>query len=344
MKTREKILISVLLCLAALILSVGMGSVSLGLRDMAWILAHKLFGVSLPSDIPATSVAILWSVRLPRVLLAFCVGALLSVSGTVMQSVLRNPLASSYTLGVSSGASVGAAAVILTGFTLPLLGTRYTLPFVGLLGGLLTVLGAVTLASRVDRGMQNNTIILVGMVFSLFINALLTLLYSYAGENTQRLVHWQMGSFARKGWPEVGLLAAVGALGVMLLMQYAREMDMLTFGEEDAGAMGVDTRRVKWLLLAISAGLTGCAVAFAGVIGFVDLIVPHLARRIFGARHKVTLPMSAVMGGAFMAFCDMAARTVLSPVELPVGAITALIGAPFFAYVYFRPIREASGA
>ncbi len=343
MKTPLKILLACVFCLLALALAVGVGSVPLSLSEIARILAHKLLGAPLPDTVEATKVSILWTIRLPRVLMAFCVGAMLSVSGTVMQSVLRNPLASSYTLGVSSGASLGAAAVILTGFTLPVIGA-YTLPLAGLVFGMLTVLVAVTFAARMDRSMQNNTIILAGMVFSLFVNAVLTLLYSFMKQEAQRLIRWQMGSFALKGWADIGLLAPVGLLGLVALMRYARELDILTFGEEDAGAMGVDTRRVKWLLLALAAAMTGSAVAFAGVIGFVDLIAPHVVRRVFGAKHKLVLPMSAVLGGGFMALCDMAARTLLAPQELPVGAVTALIGAPFFAYVYFGRRREGGGA
>ncbi|MDR0929712.1 MAG: iron ABC transporter permease [Oscillospiraceae bacterium] len=329
-----KVALCALAALAVLLLSVGVGSVSLGVGDIFAILLNKLLGAPLPEGLPATYVPILWTIRLPRVALAFVVGAMLSVSGTVMQSVLRNPLASSYTLGVSSGASVGAAAVLLTGFTLPVIGA-YTLPLVGLICGLLAVVCAVAFAQRVDRGMQTNTIILAGMVFSLFINALLTLLYAFAGEAIQRLINWQMGSFSMKGWTEVGLLTPIALVGILLLVRYSRELDMMTFGESEAGAMGVETRRVKWLLLGLSAALTGSAVAFAGVIGFIDLIAPHVVRRLFGARHQRVIPLSALFGGAFTALCDMAARTVVAPLELPVGAVTALIGAPFFAYVYF---------
>lgn len=340
---RVKIALSVAACVAAVIVSTLVGSVPLGLSDMLAVLGHKLFGMALPERVSAATVSILWTIRLPRVLLAFVSGAMLSVSGTVMQSVLRNPLASSYTLGVSSGASLGAAAVMLSGLTLPLLGS-YTLPFVGLLSGMAAVLAAVMFASRVDRGMQTNTIILAGMVFSLFINAVLTLLYAFAREQTQRLLHWQMGSFALKGWRDVGLLSPLALVGILAVMWYARELDMMTFGEEEAGAMGVETRRVKWLLLMLAAALTGSAVAFSGVIGFIDLIAPHVVRRAFGARHKLVLPLSALFGGAFMALCDMAARTLVAPVELPVGAVTALLGAPFFVWVYFRRRREGGAA
>ncbi|MCL1963973.1 MAG: iron ABC transporter permease [Firmicutes bacterium] len=343
MRLGVKIGLAALLSFCAVLLAVCMGSVPLGVADTLRIFAHKVFGAPLPAGVSTASVAILWTVRLPRVLLAFCVGAMLSVSGTVMQSVLRNPLASPFTLGVSSGASLGAALVILTGFALPGLG-GYTLPLVGLLSGLLAAFLAVTFASRVDRGMRSTTVILAGMVFSLFINALLTLLYALAKENIQRLLQWQMGGFALRGWTELWLLAPVGIVGVLLVTGFHREMDLLTFGEEDAGAVGVDTRRVKWLLLGLSTALTGSAVAFAGVIGFIDLIAPHIVRKVFGARHVVVVPMSALLGGGFMAVCDMAARVVTAPLELPVGAVTALIGAPFFAYVYFRRGREEGGA
>ncbi len=338
MKTSLKVVVSLVACALILVFAVGVGSVSIAPPETLQILAHKLFRAKLPEWIPASKVSILWAIRLPRVLMAFVVGSMLSVSGTVMQSVLRNPLASSYTLGVSSGASLGAAAVILTGFSLPLIGA-YTLPLFGLISGMLAVLMAVAFAARMDRDMRNNTIILAGMVFSLFINAILTLFYSFAREDTQRLVHWQMGSFAMKGWPEIGLLFPVCLIGLLVLQRFSRELDILTFGEEEAGAMGVETRRVKWLLLAFSAALTGSAVAFAGVIGFIDLIAPHVVRRVFGARHRVVLPMSALLGGGFMALCDVVARTIVSPIELPVGAVSALVGAPFFAYVYFKRRR-----
>lgn len=342
MKAWHKAALAIAGVVVIVALGISVGSVSLSLREIAAILGHKLFGLALPEWVPSTSVAILWSIRLPRVLMAFSVGAMLSVSGAVMQSVLRNPLASSYTLGVSSGASVGAALVILTGFSLPLIGA-YTLPLAGLVCGLLTVFASVTLAARVDRGMQSNTIILAGLVFSQFVSAILTLLYALANENLQRLIHWQMGSFSSKGWQELLLLLPVALIGMLWLLRYTRELDILTFGEDDALALGVNTRRVKWALLALTAALTGSAVAFVGIIGFIDLITPHAVRRVFGARHRVLLPMCALLGGGFMVLSDLVARTIAAPLELPVGAVTALVGAPFFAYVYFRR-REGGGA
>ncbi|MDR2376133.1 MAG: iron ABC transporter permease, partial [Treponema sp.] len=218
----------------------------------------------------ARTVAIVRQLRLPRALLAFMAGGALSLSGAVFQPLLKNQLASPYIVGVSSGASLGAALVILAGFSLPLLGP-YTLPAAGLAGGLLAVLLVFSFSSRLDRAMSNNTIILFGMVVSLFVNALLTTLMAFHREELKTLVIWQMGSFALKGWPYIFLMLpflGVGALGVL---RYTRELDLLSFGEEDAFSAGVEIRTVRGWLFFFSAVLTGAAVALSGAIGFVDL-------------------------------------------------------------------------
>lgn len=335
MKTRAKIIISICMCIIVLLFGIGIGSIYVPPLDILNIISNKLFNTPLSNNISSTSISILWNLRLPRALLAFIVGGALAVSGTVMQSVLKNPLASSYTLGVSSGASVGAGLVIITGFTLPLVG-MFTLPLVGLSCGLFTVFLAVSFASRMDKNMENNTIILVGMVFSLFINAVLTLMTAMSKEHLEQITFWQMGSFSLKEWSNVFVLLPIVIIGVLLLIRYSRELDIMTFGEEQARSIGVDIQKIKWLLLGISAALTGSAISFVGVIGFIDLIAPHVVRKIFGSSHKIVIPMSMLFGGAFMVLADLVARTIISPSELPVGSITALIGAPFFAYVYFK--------
>lgn len=339
MKSRIKMFALPVLALIALALGVAIGSVGVSPRDLATVLGHKFFGTALPEDFSAVTVSILWSIRFPRAVMAFLTGAVLAASGTVMQSVLRNPLASSYTLGVSSGASLLAAVVIVTGFTLPLVG-QYTLPLFGFLGGLGTVFLAMALTMRFNRNLENQTIILVGMVLSLFVNALLTLITALSADRLSQLIYWQMGSFSGQSWQNCGLVLSILIIGLLVLSRYSREMDLMTFGEEQALSAGVDLRRVKFILIAVSALLTGTAVSLAGVIGFVDLIAPHIVRKFFGSNHRAVVPMSALFGGAFMVLADMAARTVLAPQELPVGAVTALIGAPFFAYIYFH--RERS--
>lgn len=318
------------LCLAACI-----GSVAVPVSQVIKIVANRLLGLPLSENISALNATVVWNLRMARACLAFLTGAALAASGTVMQSVLRNPLASSYTMGVSSGASLGAAIIIISGFSLPILG-RFTLPAAGLLAGLLTVFLAVSLAAKVDKGFSGNTIILTGMVFSLFVNALLTLIAYFFQSHTRNILLWQMGTFALKDWSYVYLLFPIVMIGLILLLYHSRELDLLTFGEEQAAVMGVETTKVKWRLLSVAAALTGSAVAFCGVIGFIDLIAPHVVRRWCGASHRWVVPVSALFGGCFMVLADMVARTIISPSELPVGAITALIGAPFFAYIYFK--------
>ena len=339
MKLKLRMVILLALALFALALGIALGSVGVSLGDLMTVLSHKLFGAALPEGFSAVTVSILWSIRFPRAVMAFLTGAALAASGTVMQSVLRNPLASSYTLGVSSGASLLAAIVIVTGFTLPVIG-QYTLPLFGFLGGLGTVFLAMALSMRFSRSLENQTIILVGMVLSLFVNALLTLITALSADRLSQLVYWQMGSFSGQSWQNAGLVLPILLISLLILTRYSREMDLMTFGEEQALSAGVDLRRVKFVLIAVSALLTGTAVSLAGVIGFVDLIAPHVVRRIFGSNHRVVVPMSALFGGAFMVLADLVSRTILSPQELPVGAVTALIGAPFFAYIYFH--RERS--
>lgn len=334
-----KFTVSIIICLLIFISGIALGSINVPFNEVVSIISHKIFNTELLESIIPNRVSIVWNLRLPRTVLAFIVGGALAVSGTVMQSVLKNPLASSYTLGVSSGASLGAAVVIVTGFRIPFLGL-FTLPGVGLLCGLLTVFIAVKFAAKMDKNLENNTIILVGMVFSLFVNALLTLVTALSDEHLQQLTYWQMGSFSLKDWSSVFVLFPIVLVGAVVISSYSKEMDIMTFGEEQAFTMGVDVYKLKWLLLGLSAALTGSAVSFAGVIGFIDLIAPHVVRKIFGSSHRVVIPMSMIFGGSFMIICDLIARTIVSPSELPVGAVTALIGAPFFAYVYFSKRKE----
>ena len=281
------------------------------------------------------NVAIIWNLRLPRVLLAFIVGGSLSVSGAVVQSVLKNPLASPYTLGVSSGASLGVGLLIVSGFSIPFIG-KLTMPIVGFLCGIITVFVIVKFSSKVDKGMSNTTIILSGMVFSLFFNAILTTITALYSEDIKSIILWQMGSFSMKGWSYVKIGVPFFITGIIGVMLYCKEMDILSFGEEQAKSVGVDTGTIKRRLLIFSAILTGSAVALSGTIGFVDLIIPHIVRRLFGAKHSYVIPICVIFGGCFMVITDLIARTIIVPSELPVGAITALIGAPFFTYIYFK--------
>lgn len=327
-------IMTVLLAIAALALCIAIGSVAIPLKEELLILQYKLFGAALPDSFDGSHVSIMWSIRMPRALLAFFVGGTLAASGAVIQSILQNPLASSYTLGVSSGAALGAAVVTVADISLPVLGI-FLLPLFGFAGGLITVLFVIAFSMRLDGNVKSHTVILLGMVTSLFANAVLTMLSVLASEHEHQLLTWQLGSFSGKRWYHVGILVAACVIGLVLLMGYHRELDLLSFGDEQAMAIGVDVSKVKKRLIIIAAFLTGVSVCFTGTIGFIDLIAPHIARRIFGPVHRLVVPMSFLVGGICMSLADLLGRTLLAPRDLPVGAVTALFGAPFFMWLYF---------
>ena len=324
---------------AALLLGVGVGSVYVPPGDILAIVRERVFAVPLPDRIPASYSAMVLDMRLPRVLLAFLTGAALAVCGSVMQSLLQNPLASPFGLGVSAGAGLGASLVIVLGLSSAGLGA-FLMPAVSLGFALGTVFLVLLLSAKLDRGMSNVTVILVGMVVSLFCNAVMSLLATGSPAYAQRIQLWQLGSFSMREWSAVWALFPVTLLICLYFLYYAGELDVMTCGEEQAQAMGVDLRRVKGRLMTAVAALVGTAVAFVGIIGFVDLIVPHMVRRLFGAAHRRMIPACALLGGTFLVLCDLAARTLTPPHEIPIGSITALLGAPFFMYLFFAGRRD----
>lgn len=334
LKYHTKMIVLIFAALLALLLGIGIGSVYVAPGDILSILANRFFNTPLPQSLPSSYPAMVLNMRMPRVILAFFTGAALAMSGTVTQSILQNPLASPFGLGISAGAGLGAAFVITFGLSAAGIGT-FLLPGVSLGFALATVFLVVFLSSRLDKGVSNVTIILVGTVFSLFCNAVMNLLATSSPAYSERIQLWLLGSFSMKEWNAVWVLVIAVVIGLIFFLYFARELDVMTFGEDSAKAMGVDLIKLKRILLAAVAALTGAAVAFVGIIGFVDLIAPHIVRRWFGASHKKVLPASALFGGTFLVLCDLSARTLLPAREIPIGAITALLGAPFFLYIFF---------
>ncbi len=289
-------------------------------------------------NVKNSDVAIIYYIRLPRILLALTVGGALAVSGASIQSLLRNPLASPYTLGVSSGASLGVALVIMFNISSGILLNMF-LPFVGFVSSLVTVFLILSLARKIDKNYSTNTIILTGIVSSLFVNGLLTLIIALSGDELKRIIFWQMGSLSLKGYQHLlGILPLI-IFGLLGIYRYHKELDALSFGEDSAKNIGIDTEKIKKRIIVLSSILTGSAIAVSGIIGFIGLVAPHIVRRIWGYKHSKLLPLSYVFGGVFLLLADLIARTIVSPSELPVGAITALIGAPFFAFTFFYKKR-----
>ncbi len=275
---------------------------------------------------------ILFSIRIPRIVLAGLVGAALSCSGAVFQGLLRNPLADPYVLGVSGGAAVGAIVSIMTGLgSLP-----FGVPGLAFAGGFLSMLlvwglSGVTGERRMDRTL------LAGIIVNAFFSALIMFLVSItSGEQIRSVIFWLMGDLAMAGEGDIALAALFLAAGFVVMFLHARDLNILMTGEETALQLGISVKRTRLFLLLSASLVTGAAVSVSGIIGFVGLIVPHVVRMLIGSDHRLLLPAAALFGGAFLMAADTIARVVMSPAELPVGVVTALCGAPCFAYLMKR--------
>ncbi|QDY44907.1 iron ABC transporter permease [Planococcus glaciei] len=278
---------------------------------------------------------ILWNIRMPRVVLAGLVGASLAIAGAAFQGLLKNPLADPYTLGVSSGASVGAVMTLFFGISVPFLG-NYTLPVMSMLGALATMFAVMSFAKLVDRSMKMETVILTGIIFSSFLGSVISLMIALTGEELRQIIGWLLGSVSMRGWPYVQMSLPFMLIGSFLLWLQRRELNAMLFGEERAQHLGVDVKKSKLMILISGSVLTGSAVAVSGTIGFVGLVVPHMTRLVWGSDHRHVLPLSFINGAALLIICDLVSRTIISPTELPIGVITAFIGAPVFAFIFFR--------
>ena len=274
---------------------------------------------------------IFWQLRLPRVITSALVGAVLSVCGAAYQSIFRNPLTDPYVLGVSSGASLGAALAILFGLEAFLWGVGGF----ALMTALLTVWLIYRIASIGNR-MHTTTLLLTGVCLTLLISAVISFIMVFNHEKMDSIIFWTMGSFGSSSWGSLAILAPVAVLGMGLVLYYCRDLNLLLAGSEEAQSMGVDVERVKRRLLLFTTLMVAFAVSSCGVIGFVGLIVPHAVRLVAGPDNRRVVPYSIICGALFVLVCDTLARWVLRPSELPVGSLTSIIGAPLFIYLLYK--------
>lgn len=281
-----------------------------------------------PFSLAPSERTILFAIRLPRVLLSFLVGGGLSLGGAVLQGVFQNPLVDPYILGVSSGAAFGAVVAILSGIYFGL----FTVPLCAFLSALGTVFFVFRLA-RVGRKMPLEVLLLAGLAVGFFFSALISLGMFLSGENLHQVVFWTMGGFWGRSWGNVWMVLPFFALGVPILLSFGRELNAFLLGEKVAESLGIDVERTKRLLLAVVALLVASCVATSGVIGFVGLVVPHVLRLLGFQDHRKLLPLSLCVGGVVLLLADTLARSIIHPVELPVGVVTSLLGAPFFVYL-----------
>ncbi|HDN79039.1 MAG TPA: iron ABC transporter permease [Chloroflexi bacterium] len=338
---RRKLLIfaSLAFGLVAVVLgAVLIGPVAIGPGTVLRISAYQLLcwlrpGLrSLPRPWPSSHEIIVVDVRWPRVILGMLVGMALSIAGCTMQGLFRNPLASPYTLGIASGAAFGAALSIV--LELP----SYTLPALAFAFALLTVFIVYRIATA-RGGVPMETLLLAGLAVGSFFSALVSFMLYIAGEKLASIVFWLMGGLWASDWDKVFIALAPILLGTGGIFLLSRDLDLLLLGDEQARALGVETERVKRTLLALASLVTASAVCVSGVIGFIGLIVPHLMRILVGPGHRLLLPASCLVGAMLLICTDTLARAVIQPTEIPVGIITALLGAPFFVYLLSRRKR-----
>ncbi|WP_435197260.1 vitamin B12 ABC transporter permease BtuC [Natronomonas sp. EA1] len=321
---------------AVVLVSATMGPVAIGYATVAQAMLNAIAvptlaagGVTLVHPfsfpVPGPHQTIVTGLRLPRILLGAVVGFALATAGTVMQGFFRNPMADPSIIGVSTGAAVGAVASIVFPVSFPL-----SLQAAAVLGALLAGFGVYLIATDGGRT-PVATLLLAGVAVQTFLGAVISFMLLQAGDTLQRAVYWLMGRLETTSYSEVAVTLAVTLPTFLVLLVYARDLNVLLLGEEDAHTLGIDVERTKRVLLAASSVATAAAVAVAGVIGFVGLIVPHVMRLLVGPDHRILLPTSALAGAAFLVATDTAAR--MGPAEMPVGIVTAALGAPFFLYL-----------
>ncbi len=307
-------------------LSLGLGQVGVLGGSVPFPSASLRYAYPFSFAVPDASETIVRQIRLPRILLAAVVGFALAAAGTVMQGFFRNPLADPSIIGVSSGAAVGAVATIVFAVGLPL----QVMAFVG---AVLTAFAVYLIATR-DGETPVATLLLAGVAVQTFLGAVISYMLVNAGESLEQAVYWLMGHLANTTWGEVEATLPAAVLAFAVLATYSHDLNVLLMGEEDAHALGIEVERTKRVLLAVSSVITAAAVAVAGVIGFVGLVVPHVLRLVVGPDHRILLPTSALAGASFLVLADTLARS--GPAEVPVGIVTAAVGAPFFLFLLRR--------
>jgi iron complex transport system permease protein len=316
-------------------LAVTIGSVAIPLPAVVELLWAKAWAQ--PSAYPAAYATILFEIRLPRVALVALIGAALAASGATYQGLFRNPLADPYLIGVAAGAGLGATLALYWDWPRSALGLN-ALPLSAFLGATLTVL-LVLLSAQTGRALPLATLLLAGVAIGSFATAISTFVMLRSPEGVSRAFNWLLGGYGGGGWAAVGIACPYLIVGLGILQLHARALNLLQLDEDEARQLGLHVERIKLTLVGAATLMTAAAVAFGGLIGFVGLVAPHMLRLLGGPDYRRLIGLSALGGAAFLLLADLLARTVLAPQELPVGVITALIGAPFFVFV----LRQVKG-
>ncbi len=318
--------------LFAMILCVCVGSVRISFSDTVTAIWNAVWGLPIPQNIAKN---IILNVRLPRVLCVALAGAALSLCGAAMQGLLRNPLADGSTMGVSSGAALGAVIAMATGFTLP--GSKYGGVMIAAMafafGALVLIL---SLAYALDRSLATSSIILIGVIFTMFISSIISLIITFASDHTRSLNFWTLGSFSGVNYDQARLLCFALMICGGIILRFSPELNAFAIGEDNARHIGVNVKRVKLVILIAVSMLIGVCVSISGTVSFVGLVMPHIARMLVEPNHKRLLPASLFSGAIFLLLADLTARTLLSPIELSIGVVTSMVGAVAFVMIFYR--------
>ena len=318
--------------LLTMIFCICVGSVRIRFADTVTAIWNAIWGLPIPESIAKN---IILNVRLPRVLCVALAGAALSMCGAAMQGLLRNPLADGSTMGVSSGAALGAILSIAAGFTLPgfPFGATMISAMVFAFGSLILILA---LAYALDRSLETSSIILIGVIFTMFISSIISLVITFASDHTRSLSFWTMGSFSGTSYDQVKLLFLALLLCGSILFRFSPELNAFAIGEDNARHIGINVKRVKLIILITVSVLIGVCVSISGTVSFVGLVMPHIARMLVGPNHKRLLPAAFFSGAIFLLLADLTARTLLSPIELPIGVVTSIVGAIAFVIIFYK--------
>lgn len=341
-KHKKIYIIAFFAVIAAGIVALGVGSVSIKPVKIINIVLQRLPGLAslVSADLDPAEEAIIWQIRMPRIVLSLLVGAELSVAGVIYQGIFRNPMADPYVIGASSGASLGASVAILifSGVKVLGIGTIPLFAFIGAMGTIFLVYAVANIGSRAD----SSTLLLSGIAVSSFLSALVSFFMYFSGSKLQNIYFWLMGSLAARGWNDVILNLPYGVAGIVIGAFNLRALNILQLGENTAFFTGVDTELTKKICLISASLLTASAVSVSGVVGFVGLIIPHITRIIVGPDHNKLYPISALIGGLYLMLADTLSRVIIQPTELPVGILTSLLGGPFFMYLLLKRKKDTA--
>lgn len=321
-----------LLAFAALLAGVLVGPAGLPPGGVLLELADRLPLVDVDSGLTARQQVILWEIRLPRVVLGAIVGATLAIAGATYQGVFRNPLADPYLLGVSSGAGLGATLAIVLGGALG----SGLVPPAAFAGGMIAVMATYALGRSVGGGRTEVVIILAGVAVAAFASAVQTYFMQRHDETLRQVYSWMLGRLTTSGWSDVLTVLPYVLVTVAVVALFRRTLDVMAVGDVEASTLGIAPARVRLVLITVATLGTSAVVAVSGLIGFVGIVIPHAVRMLIGPGHRLLLPVSLLVGAAFLMLADVVARTAVSPAELPIGVVTAAIGAPFFLFVLRR--------